>query len=59
MSIDLQTLKCGECGSSALRRTGLNEYTCAHCGSMSLVEDDVSDRLERCLLYTSPSPRDS
>ncbi|WP_447740416.1 FxLYD domain-containing protein [Variovorax boronicumulans] len=49
MSIDLQTLKCGECGSSALRRTGLNEYTCAHCGSMSLVEDDVSDRLERVL----------
>ncbi|QOF79012.1 FxLYD domain-containing protein [Variovorax sp. 38R] len=49
MSIDLQTLKCGECGSSTLRRTGLNEYTCSHCGSMSLVEDDVSDRLERVL----------
>ncbi len=49
MTIDLQTLKCGECGSSVLKRTGLNEYTCAHCGSVTLVEDNVSDRLERVL----------
>lgn len=49
MTIDLQTLKCGECGSSLLKRTGLNEYTCAHCGSVTLVEDKVSDRLERVL----------
>ncbi|MDQ0014747.1 DNA-directed RNA polymerase subunit RPC12/RpoP [Variovorax boronicumulans] len=49
MTIDLQTLKCGECGSSVLRRTGLNEYTCDHCGSVTLVEDKVSDRLERVL----------
>lgn len=49
MTIDLQTLKCGECGSSVLKRTGLNEYTCAHCGSVTLVEDGVSDRLERVL----------
>jgi DNA-directed RNA polymerase subunit RPC12/RpoP len=49
MTIDLQTLKCGECGSSALKRTGLNEYTCDHCGSVTLVEDNVSDRLERVL----------
>jgi hypothetical protein len=49
MTIDLQTLKCGECGSSALKRTGLNEYTCGHCGSVTLVEDNVSDRLERVL----------
>ncbi|SDZ11217.1 hypothetical protein SAMN05518669_12188 [Variovorax sp. YR634] len=49
MTIDLQTLKCGECGSSVLQRAGLNQYTCAHCGSMSVVEDDVSDRLERVL----------
>lgn len=49
MTIDLQTLKCGECGSSVLKRTGLNEYTCDHCGSVTLVEDNVSDRLERVL----------
>ncbi|MBT2322954.1 TFIIB-type zinc ribbon-containing protein [Variovorax paradoxus] len=49
MTINLQTLKCGECGSGVLRRSGLNQYTCAHCGSMSIVEDDVSDRLERVL----------
>ena len=49
MTIDLQTLKCGECGSSVLRRTGLNEYTCDHCGSVTLVEDKVSVRLERVL----------
>ncbi|MGF6349796.1 FxLYD domain-containing protein [Variovorax sp. W2I14] len=49
MTIDLQTLKCGECGSSVLKRTGLNEYTCDHCGSVTLVEDKVSDRLERVL----------
>lgn len=49
MTIDLQTLKCGECGSGVLKRTGLNEYTCDHCGSVTLVEDNVSDRLERVL----------
>ena len=49
MTIDLQTLKCGECGSSALKRTGLNQYACQHCGSVTLVEDNVSDRLERVL----------
>jgi len=49
MTINLQTLKCGECGSGALRRIGLNQYECAHCGSVSVVEDDVSDRLDRVL----------
>lgn len=49
MTIDLQTLKCGECGSSLLRRTGLNQYLCEHCGSTSVVEDNVSDRLDRVL----------
>lgn len=49
MTIDLHTLKCGECGSGALRRAGLNQYQCEHCASVSLVEDKVSDRLERVL----------
>ena len=49
MSINLQTLKCTECGSGVLRRSGLNQYVCAHCGSVSVVEDDVSERLDRVL----------
>ena len=49
MTINLQTLKCGECGSGVLERIGLNQYRCAHCGSVSLVEDDVSQRLDRVL----------
>ena len=49
MRIDLQTLKCTECGSGVLRRTGLNQYVCEHCGSVSVVEDDISERLDRVL----------
>ena len=49
MTINLQTLKCAECGSSVLERTGLNQYVCAHCGSVAVVEDDVSERLDRVL----------
>jgi ribosomal protein S27AE len=49
MSINLQTLKCSECGSGVLQRSGLNQYVCAHCGSVSVVEDDVSERLDRVL----------
>lgn len=49
MKINLQTLQCGECGSHALRRTGLNQYLCEHCGSTSVVEDNVSERLDRVL----------
>jgi hypothetical protein len=49
VTINLQTLKCGECGSGVLQRSGLNQYTCAHCGSVSIVEDDVSERLSRVL----------
>ncbi len=49
MTINLQTLKCAECGSGVLKRIGLNQYVCAHCGSVSVVEDDVSDRLDRVL----------
>ncbi|MCI0152270.1 FxLYD domain-containing protein [Paraburkholderia sediminicola] len=49
MSINLQTLKCAECGSGALRSTDLNQYVCEHCGSIAVVEDDVSQRLDRVL----------
>ncbi|RYY93285.1 MAG: TFIIB-type zinc ribbon-containing protein [Comamonadaceae bacterium] len=49
MTINLQTLKCAECGGGVLERTGLNQYVCAHCASVSVVEDDVSERLDRVL----------
>ncbi len=49
MKIKHQTLKCAECGSSMLKSTGLNQYVCTHCGSVSVVEDDVSERLDRVL----------
>jgi DNA-directed RNA polymerase subunit RPC12/RpoP len=49
MTTVLQTLKCSECGSGALRRTGLNQYVCEHCGARSVIEDGVSDRLDRVL----------
>ncbi len=49
MSINLTTLKCNECGSAVLERSGLNQYTCKHCGSVAVVEDKVSERLDRVL----------
>lgn len=49
MTINLKTLKCGECGGGDLRRQGPDEYVCGHCGSVSLVEHEVSERLERML----------
>jgi len=49
MTINLQTLKCAECGGGALKRTGINQYVCEHCGSVAVVEDNVSERLDRML----------
>ncbi|PWK30244.1 hypothetical protein [Pseudomonas sp. OV226] len=49
MTIDLKTLKCAECASTALDQSGLNEYTCRHCRSVTRVEDDGADHLERVL----------
>jgi hypothetical protein len=49
MTIDLKTLKCAECASTALDQSGLNEYTCRHCHSVTRVEDDGADHLERVL----------
>jgi hypothetical protein len=49
MTIDLKTLKCGECGSNALRPVGTNQYVCEHCGAHTLIEDTVSERLDRVL----------
>jgi hypothetical protein len=57
MTINLKTLKCGECGSADLRRQAPNEYICGHCGSVTLVEDQVSQRLERMLAQVTDAAR--
>jgi len=57
MTINLKTLKCGECGSADLRRQAPNEYACGHCGSVTLVEDKVSERLERMLAQVTDAAR--
>jgi hypothetical protein len=57
MTIDLKTLKCGECGSADLRRQSPNQYVCGHCGSVTLVEDQVSERLERMLGQVADAAR--
>ena len=57
MTINLKTLKCGECGSADLRRQAQNEYVCGHCGSVTLVEDKVSERLERMLAQVTDAAR--
>jgi hypothetical protein len=57
MTIDLKTLKCGECGSADLRRQSSNQYVCGHCGSVTLVEDQVSERLERMLAQVTDAAR--
>ena len=49
MSIDTVTLKCSECGNGALERTGPNAYTCPYCKAVTVVEDDVSQRLDKVL----------
>ena len=65
------TVKCNECGSRNLNRDETRgEVVCEDCGLV--LEDNVidqgaewrvfspeqGDQRARCLLYTSPSPRD-
>ena len=67
-TINTVTLTCSTCGSAQFTKLAPNEYRCNHCHALTLVEDDVAQRLEKilrgmqqpspCLLYTSPSPRD-
>lgn len=49
MTINFQSLRCSECGSTGFDRTGPNQYTCQHCKAVSVVEDDVSERLDHML----------
>ncbi len=57
--INTQTLACSNCGSSQFARQERNEYRCLHCGSVTLVEDDVAQRLEtilRRMQQSNPQP---
>jgi len=47
--IDTKTLTCANCHGGDFIRLGSNEFKCNHCGSITLVEDDVAQRLEQIL----------
>lgn len=47
--INTRTLACSNCGSAQFHRLEKNEFKCLHCGSVTLVEDDVAQRLEQIL----------
>ncbi len=56
--INTHTLTCSNCGSAQFSRQERNEYRCLHCGSVTLVEDDVAQRLETILRrLQQPAPR--
>ena len=48
-TINTITLTCSTCGSSQFTKLATNEYRCNHCQAVTLVEDDVAQRLEKIL----------
>ena len=51
MSNTLQhlNLRCHQCGSTELALIGINQFKCQHCSAITLVKDDVSERLDKVL----------
>lgn len=47
--INTVTLTCSTCGSNQFNKVATNEYRCVHCQALTLVEDDVAQRLEKIL----------
>ncbi len=47
--IDTKTLTCSNCHGGDFVRLGDNEFKCTHCGSITIVQDDVAERLEQIL----------
>jgi DNA-directed RNA polymerase subunit RPC12/RpoP len=43
------SLRCHQCGSTVLSELALNQYKCNHCGAITVIKDDVSDRLDKVL----------
>ncbi|CAB3701561.1 FxLYD domain-containing protein [Achromobacter piechaudii] len=48
-TINTVTLTCSTCGSAQFTKLAPNEYRCNHCQALTLVEDDVAQRLEKIL----------
>jgi len=54
--INTKTLTCSHCGGARFTRLAHNDYRCEHCEAVTLVEDDVAQRLEQ-LLRQLQAPR--
>ncbi|WP_240622208.1 FxLYD domain-containing protein [Achromobacter mucicolens] len=48
-TINTVTLTCSTCGSAQFIKLDTNEYQCSHCHAVTLVEDNVAQRLEKIL----------
>ena len=49
-TINTVTLTCSNCGGSGhFTKLDQNEYRCTHCQAVTLVEDNVAERLEQIL----------
>ncbi|RBL82618.1 hypothetical protein DDE05_36285 [Streptomyces cavourensis] len=48
-TINTVTLTCSTCGSAQFIKLDTNEYQCSHCQAVTLVEDNVAQRLEKIL----------
>lgn len=48
-TINTVTLTCSTCGSAQFTKLDTNEYQCSHCHAVTLVEDNVAQRLEKIL----------
>jgi hypothetical protein len=53
-TINTVTLTCSTCGSAQFTKLASNEYRCNHCHALTLVEDDVAQRLEKILRGMQP-----
>lgn len=56
-TINTVTLTCSTCGSAQFTKLAPNEYRCNHCHALTLVEDDVAQRLEKILRGMQAPPR--
>ena len=52
----LVDMVCPNCGAKIQADADMGSAKCEHCGSTFLLDDEA---VHVCLLYTSPSPRDS
>lgn len=55
-TINTLTLTCSNCGSGQFTKLATNEYRCNHCNAVTLVEDDVAQRLEKILRGMQQQP---